>query len=170
MDISRAKALLDRRPKRKRVGRGVGSGHGKTAGRGHNGARSRSGWSSRGLTGGGVQAWRRMPKGGFSNAPFKTAYSVVNVSQLERFPDGALVTVDELRRHGLVRQVAVGGVKVLGDGELSKRLTIRVNAFSNSARAKIESAGGTAELVPARKAPVRNKMGARSARPAAGNR
>jgi len=161
MDISKAKALGHRRDRKKRIGRGVGSGHGKTSGRGHKGARSRSGWSSRGLTGGDVPAWRRLPKGGFSNAPFKAEYTVINVARLNGFPEGATVTLEALREAGIVNQVAGAGVKILGNGELTKALTVRANAFSRSAVTKIESAGGTVELIPGPKPPVRSKMGSK---------
>ncbi|MHC4788293.1 MAG: 50S ribosomal protein L15 [Planctomycetota bacterium] len=160
MDLSRAKARTRKRPSRRRVGRGTGSRRGKTCGRGQDGARSRSGWSSRGMTGGNTPLWRRLPKRGFSNAPFKTEYSVVNVGELNRFPDGAVVTPDELRRAGLVKQMAGGGVKVLGGGELARALTVRANAFS-----QIESAGGTAERIPGPQPPVRNKMRVRQRGP-----
>jgi large subunit ribosomal protein L15 len=167
MDISKAKAQGHRRAPRKRVGRGVGTGHGKTSGRGHKGAHSRSGWSSRGLTGGGVPPWRRLPKGGFSNQPFKVEYSVVNVEQLNRFAEGGLVTPDELRREGIVKQVADGGVKILGDGTLTRALTVRANAFSKSAVEKIQAAGGAVELIPGPARPVRNKAGSRTTGPRA---
>jgi len=159
MDISTAKSAVHRRSRRRRLGRGTGSRRGKTCGRGHNGARSRSGWSSRGLTGGGLSLWRRLPKGGFSNAPFKTTYSIVNVGQLNRFPDGARVDVEALRGAGLVKQLPRGGVKVLGDGELTRKLTVVANAFSAGAVRKIEAAGGAAEVLPGPKPPARNKMG-----------
>ena len=158
MDIARAKASVGRRPKRKRVGRGVGSGHGKTSGRGHNGARSRSGWSSRGQTGGAAPLWRRLPKRGFSNAPFKADHAVINVGRLERFEEGSVVGPEELRRAGLVRQAGPAGVKVLGEGELHKALTVRANAFSRSAAAKIEAAGGKVEMIRPPAPPVRNPM------------
>ena len=158
MDIGRAKASVTRRPKRKRVGRGAGSGHGKTSGRGRDGARSRSGWSSRGLTGGAAPLWRRLPKRGFSNAPFKAEPAVVNVGSLERFEDGAVVGPEELRRAGLVKQAGPGGVKILGEGELHKALTVRADAFSRSAAAKIEAAGGKVELIEPPKPPARNPM------------
>jgi len=167
MDISKAKALVHPRPRRKRVGRGVGSGHGRTSGRGHKGAKSRSGWSSRGMTGGGVPAWRRLPKRGFSNAPFRRSFALVNVGQLNRFPDGSTVGPEELRRARLVKQLERGGVKVLGDGELERSLTVRANAFSRSAIAKIQAAGGIAEQIPGPRPPARNKMRS-AARPAPG--
>ena len=163
MDISRAKRLTSPRARKRRIGRGTGSRRGKTSGRGHNGAKSRSGWSSRGLTGGGVPLWRRLPKGGFSNAPFKTDYGIINVEQLNRFPAGAVVTPEELGRIGMVKQAPSGGVKVLGNGEIDRALTVHANAFSKSAVAKIEAAGGSAELIPGPKPPVRNKMGSKLA-------
>jgi len=164
MDIGKAKALLRRRPGRKRLGRGVGSRTGKTSGRGHKGAASRSGWTSRAVIGGTTPLWLRSPKVGFSNAPFKTEYSVVNVSQLNGFADGAVVTPEELRQQGIVKQAPAGGVKILGDGELARSLTVRANAFSKSAVAKIEAAGGAVDRIPGPKPPVRHKMGAGASR------
>jgi large subunit ribosomal protein L15 len=158
MDISRAKSHGGRRPTRKRVGRGTGSRMGKTCGRGMNGARSRSGWTSRGMTGGNIPLWRRLPKRGFSNAPFRTEYSVVNVGELNRFPADSVVTPEEMRREGLLKQPADGGVKVLGEGELEHALSVRADAFSRSAVAKIEAAGGSVEIIPGPKPPVRHKM------------
>ncbi len=158
MDLSEAKRRLSARKKRKRVGRGTGSGSGKTSGRGHKGARSRSGWSSRGMTGGAVPFWRRLPKRGFSNAPFKTEYSVVNVGRLDVFPDGACIGPRQLREAGVVKQTAPGGIKVLGDGELTRSLTVRAHAFSEGAVCKIEAAGGTVEVIEPPGAPQRNKM------------
>jgi large subunit ribosomal protein L15 len=162
MDIGKAKQTVGRPSRRKRVGRGTGSGRGKTSGRGRDGAKSRSGWTSRGMTGGTIPLWRRLPKRGFSNAPFKKDYSIINVASLNRFPAGATVTPEELASSGLVKQSARGGVKVLGDGELEKALTVRANAFSKSAVAKIEAAGGTVQLIPAPQPSVRNKMGSRT--------
>ncbi len=118
------------------------------------------------MTGGAVPLWRRLPKVGFSNAPFRTEYSIVNVGQLNRFPDGALVTPQELGKLGIVKQVPNGGVKILGEGELQKALTIRANAFSKSAVAKIESAGGSVDRIAGPRPPVRNKMRSRGASPA----
>jgi large subunit ribosomal protein L15 len=153
---------VTRRARKKRLGRGTGSRAGKTSGRGMNGAKSRSGWSSRGITGGGLPFWRRLPKRGFSNAPFRTEYCVVNVGQLNRFEAGTVVTPTEMAEAGLIKQVPDGGVKVLGDGELEKAITVRADAFSKSAAAKIEAAGGAVDVIPARKAPVRNKMRTRT--------
>jgi large subunit ribosomal protein L15 len=163
MDVSKAKGLTRPRPKRKRVGRGVGSHRGKTSGRGHKGAASRSGWTSRDVAGGTTPFWRRMPKVGFSNAPFKTEYSAVNVGRLSVFPEGTVVTPEELCKQGIVKQVPKGGVKILGDGELAKPLTVRAHAFSKSAVAKIESAGGTVERIMGPRPPVRRKMRSRAA-------
>ncbi len=158
MDIGKAKQRKRPRERRKRVGRGRGSGSGKTAGRGHKGAKSRSGWSSHGMTGGVMPLWRRMPKVGFSNAPFRTGYVVVNVGQLNRFADDTTVTPELLRDAGLVKQLAGRGVKVLGDGELNRSLMVRADAFSKSAVRKIEDAGGTVEVIPGPAPPTRNKM------------
>lgn len=131
---------------RKRVGRGPGSGTGKTAGRGHKGQKSRRGYSRRfGFEGGQMPLVRRIPKRGFTNI-FKTEYELVNLRDLERvFADGDTVTLAELARTGLVRSGRL--VKVLGDGELTKKLTVEANRFSKSARASIESAGGRCEVV-----------------------
>jgi len=130
----------------KRKGRGVGSGNGKTAGRGHKGQWARSGGGVRpGFEGGQMPLARRMPKRGFHNL-FGTDYATVNLSKLDVFEDGAEVTVNELMEKGLIRK-AKDGVKVLGGGELSKKLTVKAAAFSESAKAKIEAAGGKAEVV-----------------------
>lgn len=158
MDLLQAKAPQHPQAKRKRVGRGPGSGNGKTCGRGHKGARSRSGWSQRNKTGGQIPLWRRLPKRGFSNAPFKKVHSVINVHQLDSFPEGAVVSPELLRERGIVKQPETSGVKVLGEGELTHSLTVRANAFSRSAREKIEAAGGTIQLIPEPSKPVRNKM------------
>jgi large subunit ribosomal protein L15 len=160
MDISEAKKTDKPRKQRIRAGRGTGSRRGKLAGRGMNGAKSRSGWSSRGINGGAVPLWRRMPKRGFSNQPHRKDYSVVNVGQLERFDADTEVTPERLKEAGLVKQVAKGGIKVLGGGELSKSLSVRADAFSRSAVEKIEAAGGSTEVIPGPKPPERNKMGA----------
>lgn len=133
---------------RKRIGRGHSSGSGKTAGRGHKGARSRAGYSRRpGFEGGQMSFVRRMPKRGFSNAPFRTHYHIVNVQDLEaRCDDGADVTIETLAGIGLVRD-AGRPLKVLGHGELTKKLTVTAAKFSASAKTKIESAGGSVNEV-----------------------
>ena len=135
-----------RRPKgqktKKILGRGLGSGHGKTAGRGTKGAGSRSGGSTRlGFEGGQMPLFRRIARRGFSNQPFKTVYQVVNVGDLNRFADGETVTAASLRERGLARKRDVP-VKVLGDGELTRRLVVDVAKVSAAARAKIAALGG----------------------------
>jgi large subunit ribosomal protein L15 len=132
---------------RKRVGRGPGSGNGKTAGRGHKGQKSRSGYSRRyGFEGGQMPLVRRIPKRGFHNI-FRVEFQVVNLRDLERvFSDGDLVTPETLVEQGLVR-VGKRPVKVLADGELSKKLTVQAHKFSATAKAAIEAAGGTCEVV-----------------------
>ena len=131
----------------KRLGQGESSGHGKTSGRGGKGQTARSGSSIRiGFEGGQMPFIRRMPKRGFNNARHGTTYIPVNVESLNRFDDGARVDEVALRATGLANGKG-DGVKILGDGELSKKLTVSVHAFSASARAKIEAKGGTCEVV-----------------------
>lgn len=132
---------------RKRVGRGAGSGNGKTAGKGHKGQKARSGGSIRpGFEGGQMPLQRRLPKRGFVNI-FRTTYSVINLSDLnEKFEDGAVVDTEALKAAGLVTKLN-DGVKVLGNGELTKSLTVKAAAFSASAKEKIEKAGGKTEVM-----------------------
>lgn len=131
----------------KRVGRGAGSGQGKTAGKGHKGAKARSGYSRQaGFEGGQMPLQRRVPKRGFNNI-FRTEYAVVNVAALEeRFEAGATVDAESLKACGLIKK-ELDGVKVLGNGELTKALTVKVAAVSESAKAKIEAAGGNVEVL-----------------------
>lgn len=133
---------------RKRVGRGHGSGSGKTAGRGHKGAGSRSGYSRRPAFEGGQMTFvRRMPKRGFSNAAFRNLYHIVNVKDLEkRLDDGAEVNVETLAAAGLVRDTS-RPLKVLGQGDLTKKFTVVAERFSASAKKKIEDAGGSVMVV-----------------------
>src|ERR1700729_1112899 len=136
------------RIKKVRVGRGMGSKLGKTAGAGNKGQKSRRGYSRRrGFEGGQMPLHRRMPKRGFHN-PFGVTYSVVNLEELNVFPEGETVTPDLLRAHGFVRRVT-DPIKVLGDGELTTKLAIHAHAFSASAKDKITKAGGTFEVVTA---------------------
>ena len=128
-----------------RRGRGHGSGNGKTAGKGHKGQKARSGAPRPGFEGGQMPLYRRLPKRGFTNRNTKEIVSI-NVSALERFDNEAEVTVQSLMDIGIVRNPK-DGVKILGDGELTKKLTVKVNAFSEGAKAKIEAAGGTCEVV-----------------------
>ncbi len=132
---------------RKRVGRGPGSGTGKTAGRGHKGQKSRSGYSRRyGFEGGQMPLVRRIPKRGFTNI-FRVEYQLVHLADLEEaFEDGARVTLEALAEKRLVR-AGKGPVKVLSDGDLAKKLTVQAHKFSRAARAKIEAAGGSCEVV-----------------------
>ena len=132
---------------KKRVGRGVGSGLGKTSGKGHKGQNARSGGGVRpGFEGGQLPLFRRLPKRGFSNAMFKKEYATINVSDLEKFEDGAVVTPDLLKEMGILKK-QLAGVKVLGNGELTKKLTVKAHKFSSSAIEKIEAIGGKAEVI-----------------------
>lgn len=133
---------------RKRVGRGPGSGLGKTSGRGENGQKSRSGASIPAwFQGGQTPLYRRVPKRGFNNARFRTEYATINLSDLNKyFNDGEEVTPEVLKEKGIIKQ-QLCGVKVLGNGELEKKLTVKANRFSSSAVTKIESAGGKAEVI-----------------------
>lgn len=128
-----------------RKGRGAGSGNGKTAGKGHKGQKARSSGGVRpGFEGGQMPLQRRVPKRGFVNI-FATKYATINVSDLEKFEDGAVVDAQALLESGLIKKT-LGGVKVLGNGELTKKLTVNCAAFSASAKEKIEKAGGKAEV------------------------
>ncbi len=130
-----------------RKGRGAGSGNGKTAGKGHKGQNARSGGGVRpGFEGGQIPLYRRLPKRGFCNARFATVYSIVNVETLNSFEDGAVVDMTTLLEKGIVRKEN-DGLKVLGRGEITKKLTVKANIFSASAKEKIEAAGGTVEVV-----------------------
>lgn len=130
----------------KRIGRGPASGQGKTAGKGHKGQKARSGGSIRpGFEGGQMPLQRRIPKRGFNNI-FATKYAAVNVSALEAFDNGAVVDAQALKDAGIISKV-LDGVKILGNGELTKKLTVKAAAFSESAKAKIEATGGKAEVM-----------------------
>lgn len=160
MDLSTVHQGIHRRKPKKRVGRGPGSGHGKTSSRGAKGQ-----WASAGakkptsvFEGGQMPLFRRIPKRGFNNATWANHYLVVNVGDLhDAFPNGATVDQESLRKIGLAKGPA-DGVRILGEGEITKRLVIRANHFSKSALEKIQAAGGTAEIIPPPKKPVRNKM------------
>lgn len=130
----------------KRVGRGHGSGWGKTAAKGHKGQNARSGGGVRpGFEGGQTRLARRIPKRGFNNV-FATNYTIVNVSDLEKFVDGTVVDTELLKAAGIVKKEN-DGIKILGNGELTKKLTVKATAFSATAKEKIEKAGGEAEVV-----------------------
>lgn len=129
----------------KRLGRGVGSGLGKTSGKGHKGAKARSGGGKRpGFEGGQMPLYRRVPKKGFTNI-FRTEYATVNVGQLEAFDNGTVVTAAMLKEAKIIRKT-LDGVKVLGNGELTKKLTVEAAKFTASAKEKIEALGGKAEV------------------------
>lgn len=129
---------------RKRIGRGYASGHGKTSGRGQKGQTARSGWKGGtrpGFEGGQTPLYRRFPKRGFSNAPFKREYAVVNLKDINgKFEDGAEITPEVLKAEGLVKKNLP--VKILGDGEVTKKFVVNAHKFSSSAKSKIEAAGG----------------------------
>ena len=130
----------------KRIGRGHGSGNGKTAGKGHKGQKARAGRGIRaGFEGGQMPLHRRIPKRGFNNI-FATPYTAINVAVLNRFEDGAVVNTEALLNAGIINK-APYGVKILGNGKIEKKLTVQVAAFSESAKAKIEAAGGKAEVI-----------------------
>lgn len=128
-----------------RRGRGHGSGNGKTAGKGHKGQKARSGAPRIGFEGGQMPLYRRLPKRGFKNRNTKEIVSI-NMSRLEVFEDGATVTIDAMKEIGIIKNPK-DGVKILGSGELTKKLTVQANAFSASAKEKIESLGGKAEVI-----------------------
>ena len=132
---------------RKRDGRGAGSGLGKTSGKGHKGQNARSGGGVRvGFEGGQLPLFRRLSKRGFNNYEFRTVYATVNVSDLDRFEDGTTVTPELLIETGLVKK-ELDGIKVLGNGDLTKKLTVKANKFSDSAKTKIENIGGKTEVI-----------------------
>jgi len=134
--------------KTKRIGRGPGTGHGKTAGRGNKGMWSRSGSSQkRGFEGGQMPLHRRMPKRGFTNAPFKKEFSTINVSDLVKFEKGSKIGPQELLAAGVVRKLEKNGLRVLGDGAVDRALHVSAHYFTESAREKITKAGGTCEVI-----------------------
>ena len=130
----------------KRLGRGIGSGLGKTSGKGHKGAKARSGGGKRpGFEGGQLTLIRRLPKRGFTNN-FRTEYVAINVDRLEVFEDGMTVTPVELIEYGIIKKIE-DGVKIMGNGELTKKLTVQAMKFTASAKEKIEAAGGKVEVI-----------------------
>jgi large subunit ribosomal protein L15 len=146
MKLHELKYTEGARRSRKRIGRGHGSGHGKTSGRGHKGQNARSGGGvALGFEGGQTPLYKRIPKRGFTNVN-RINYMVVNVSDLNRFEDGTEVTAELLMETGVINK-ALDGVKILGNGTLDKKLTVKVQAFSKSAIAAIEALGGTTEVI-----------------------
>ncbi|SEN61188.1 50S ribosomal protein L15 [Lihuaxuella thermophila] len=146
MKLHELKPAPGSRHKRKRLGRGISAGQGKTAGRGHKGQKARSGGGVRpGFEGGQNPIYRRLPKRGFTN-PNRVEYAIVNLDVLNRFEDGSVVTPELLVETGVVKNLK-GGLKVLGDGELNKKLTVKAHKFSQSAAEKITAAGGATEVI-----------------------
>lgn len=147
MELHQLKPAQGATHKRKRVGRGPGSGHGKTACRGSKGQGSRAGTSQkRGFEGGQMPLHRRIPKRGFNNSIFRREYAAINVGQLANFKAGSTITPEELVRLGLVKK-AVHGIKVLADGDLKVSLIVRAHKFSARAAKKIKAAGGSVEVI-----------------------
>lgn len=130
----------------KRKGRGTGTGNGKTAGRGHKGQKARSGSKKNGFEGGQMPLARRLPKRGFTNI-FAKEYTVVNVGELEKLENGTTVTAELLKKQGIISKIEKDGLKVLGRGELTKKLDVKAAKFSETAKKAIEAAGGSAEVV-----------------------
>lgn len=150
MNIAEAKRLGVKHTPAMRVGRGIGSGRGKTSSRGHKGAKARSGWSSRiGWEGGQMPLYRRAPKRGFNNKNFKKFFTIINVGDLNGFDAGATVDLELVLTAGLASKEKRGDrLKVLGNGTLDKKLTLRVDAISATARQKVEASGGVVDLIP----------------------
>jgi large subunit ribosomal protein L15 len=146
MDLSCLKPAIGSTKTRKRIGRGAGSGLGKTSGKGHKGQKARSGGSIKaGFEGGQMPLQRRLPKRGFRPLE-KTVYAVINLRELELFDAGSVIDLDDYGLAGLVNDLR-DGIKILGDGELTKPLTVKAHKFSKSAQEKIEKAGGTVEVL-----------------------
>ena len=147
MKLHELEAVYGSTKNRKRVGRGQGSGTGKTSGKGEKGQNARSGGGVRpGFEGGQLPLFRRLAKRGFNNYNFRTVYSTVNVEDLNRFEDDTVVTIELLKEVGLINK-ELDGVKVLGSGQLKKKLTVRANAFTRSAIEKINNNGGKTEVI-----------------------
>lgn len=147
MKLHELKSSFGSRKKRTIRGRGPGSGLGKTSGRGEKGQKARSGYSRKpGFEGGQLPLYRRLPKRGFSNAKFKTVYAVINLSDLNKFEDGAVVSPEILKEMGLVKN-QLDGIKVLGNGKLERKLTVKAHAFSAVAKKQIEELGGKVEVI-----------------------
>ena len=148
MNIQSLKPAQNSRFSQKRLGRGIGSGLGKTSGKGHKGQNARSGGGVRvGFEGGQMPLIRKLPRRGFNNANFKKQYSIVNLAVLNKFEENAVVDSDALIEKGILSKIEEYGVKILGNGKLEKALTIKANKFSESAVKKIKKAGGKIEEV-----------------------
>lgn len=160
MDLTKVHHGVQKRKLKKRVGRGIGSGHGKTGGRGSKGQFASAGARLPGITfvGGQTPMFRRVPKRGFTNGSYTKHFNVVNVGDIDAaFNVGEEVNEDTLRTKGLAKKT-LDGVRILGEGEVTKALNFKAHHFSKSAVAKIEAKGGKAEVIPPPKKPVRNKM------------
>ena len=140
-------SAIGKKQNRKRIGRGIGSGNGKTSGRGHKGQGSRAGSKSMTFSEGGqMPLFRRLPKRGFNNYEFATRYEIVNVSQLEQFEEGMVIGLDQLSAVGLIDSIK-NKVKILGDGDLTKKLEVAAHKFSKSAEQKITASGGMTKVI-----------------------
>jgi large subunit ribosomal protein L15 len=160
MDLTKVHTGCQKRKSKKRVGRGIGSGHGKTSSRGSKGQFASAGARLPGITfvGGQTPLFRRVPKRGFSNGMFAQKFNVVNVGDIDAlYAAGEEVNVETLRTKGLAKK-SLDGVRILGTGDVTKKLVIHAHHFSKSAKEKIEAKGGTMTLIPPPKKPVRNKM------------
>jgi large subunit ribosomal protein L15 len=167
MDLNSLSDGVSKRKLKKRVGRGIGSGHGKTASRGHKGQYASAGANLPGSTfiGGTSPLHRRLPKRGFTNGMFQKEFAVVNVGDLDaKFDDGSAVDMPAVKKSRLVVG-SFDGLRVLGEGDVTKKLTVTANHFSASAKQKIEAKGGTCNVIEPRKKPVRNKMKPKTAKP-----
>jgi len=148
MNLTDVYAIKSSRKRRKRIGRGRGSGHGKTSTRGHKGQKARKGYSMRAsFEGGQTPMFKRFPKRGFSNVNFTTRYTVINVADLDALTDLNEITPEVLLQQKILKKLEKGGLKVLGDGDLTRKLTVKAQKFSKSAVTKIEAAGGTVEIL-----------------------
>jgi len=146
MELNSLRPALGATKKRKRIGRGPGSGHGKTATKGHKGQKARSGGSVKaGFEGGQMPLQRRLPKRGFTPLS-RTEYAVINLKQLNAYEDGSTVDLQSLQERGIIKK-ALDGLKVLADGVLERKLTVKAHRFSEAAKEKITAAGGTAEEI-----------------------
>jgi large subunit ribosomal protein L15 len=166
MDLTKVHQNVQKRKLKRRVGRGIGSGQGKTGGRGAKGQFASAGARLPGITfvGGQTPLFRRVPKRGFSNGSYAKHFNVVNLGDIDAaYEAGEEVNPETLKAKGLAKKVA-DGVRILGGGELTKTLSMKAHYFTKSALVKIEAKGGKAEVIPAAKKPVRNKMKARKAK------
>ncbi|MBQ2864371.1 MAG: 50S ribosomal protein L15 [Clostridia bacterium] len=148
MKLNQMSPALNSTQSKKRLGRGIGSGLGKTSGKGHKGQNARSGGGVRpGFEGGQMPLIRRLPKRGFNNKQFAAEYTIINVSDLNKFEDKTVVTAELLQEKNIIKKLAPYGLKVLGNGKLEKALTVKANKFTESAIQKITKAGGKAEVL-----------------------